>query len=248
MNAFFKYLFIQFKMDLRDKGVLLHFYLVPLLFFFVMGSVFSSINPLMTPTLAATMTIFALTMGAVMGMPSPIVKMRESGTLRAFKVNGIPSAAVLSVQALSAFLHLLLVSIIIYIVSPLAFHSQIPKVPTLYFAILIVFLISSIGIGLFIGVISKSQSFATMLSMIVFMPSLLLSGIMFPASMLPEAFLWLGRIFPATHALQAFYGFAYQTTTNLDAGLSLGIVAGIGLLMFILAVIRFNSMRISEQL
>jgi ABC-2 type transport system permease protein len=235
-------------MDLRDKGTLLNFYLVPLVFFFVMGAVFSSINPLMKATLAASMTIFSVTMGAVMGSPTPIVKMRQSGTLRAFKVNGIPGGAVLSVQAISAFIHLFLVSIIIYIVSPLAFHSTVPKAPVLYFAVLAVFLFASIGIGQLIGVIARDQSFATMLSMIVFLPSLLLSGIMFPASMLPKTFLWLGRIFPATHALQAFFGLAYQTKTDINANLSLGIVAGIGLVVFAVALWRFSSVSKNEQL
>lgn len=248
MKAFFKYLWIQLKMDLRDKGTLLVFYLVPLIFFFVMGAVFSSINPLMTTTLAASMTIFSVTMGAVMGCPTPIVKMRESGTLRAFKVNGIPDIAVLSVQAISAFLHLFLVSVIIYMVSPLAFHSAIPKSPALYFAVLAVFLFASIGIGLLIGVVARDQSFATMLSMVIFLPSLLLSGIMFPATMLPKSFMWLGRIFPATHALQSFFGLAYQTKTDMNANLSLSIIAGIGLLMFVLAIWRFNNVRRSEQL
>lgn len=36
-------------------------------FYFVMGAVFSSINPLVMQTLAATMVIFAVTMGAVPG-------------------------------------------------------------------------------------------------------------------------------------------------------------------------------------
>lgn len=248
MNAFFKYLLIQLKIDLRDKGTLMNFYLVPLVFFFVMGAVFSSINPVMKTTLAASMTIFSVTMGAVMGVPTPIVKMRESGVLRAFKANGIPGAAVVSVQAISAFIHLLLVSVIIYVISPLAFHSDIPKVPLFYFAVLIVFLFASIGIGLLIGVAARSQSFATMISMIIFMSTVLLSGIMFPANMLPKSVLWLGRIFPATHALQAFYGFAYQTKTDINASLSFGIIMGIGLVVFILSIWRFNNIRKSEQL
>lgn len=247
MKAFLNYLWVQLKMDLRDKGTLLNFYLVPLVFFFVMGAVFSSINPLMKTTLAAAMTIFSVTMGAVMGSPAPMVKMRESGTLRAFKVNGIPGTAVLSVQAISAFLHLLLVSVVIYIVSPAAFHSTIPQNPLLYFAVLAVFLFASIGIGLLIGVASRSQSFATMLSMVIFLPSLLLSGIMFPASMLPKSFVWLGRIFPATHALQAFYGFAYHRETDINDGLSLAVVAGIGVLMFVLALMKFNAVQKNEQ-
>ena len=45
-----------------------------------------------------------------MGTPTPLVQMRESGIIRAFRVNGIPGAATLAVSALSAFLHLLIVS------------------------------------------------------------------------------------------------------------------------------------------
>ena len=247
MKAFLSYLGIQMKIDLREKGILMNFYLIPLVFFFVLGAVFSSITPQMKATLAATMTIFALTMGAVMGTPGAIVKMQESGTLRAFRVNGIPSSAVLTVQALGAFLHLLIVSIIIYLAAPAAFHSEFPKNQPLYFGVLAVFLAASIGIGMLIGVFSKNQSVATMLSMAVFLPTMLLSGIMFPASMLPESLVWVGRVFPATHALQTLLGLAYQTKTDWNAGLSFGIVAGIGILAYFIAAIRFNRTRKSEQ-
>ncbi len=46
MNAFFKHLWVQFKMDIRERGTHMTYYLVPLVFYFVMGAVFSSINPL----------------------------------------------------------------------------------------------------------------------------------------------------------------------------------------------------------
>lgn len=243
MKAFINHLIIQFKIDGRDKGTLLTFYLVPLLFFFVMGAVFSSITPMMKTTLAAAMTIFALTMGAVMGVPVPLVKMQESGTVRAFRVNGIPGWAVLAVHAISAFLHLLLVSVIIYLVSPLVFHSELPASPGLYFGILILFLIASIGIGLLLGVTAKSQSLATMLSMMVFMPSLLLSGIMFPANMLPQLLTSIGYIFPATQALQAFLALAYRTEAELSSGISLALMAGISLLLYALAIWRFNRLQ-----
>lgn len=247
MKAFLTYLGIQFRMDFRNKGTLLTYYFTPLVFFFVMGAVFSSTTPLMKSTLAASMTIFAATMGAIMGTPTPLVRMRESGTMRAFRVNGIPGGSTLAVTAVSALIHLFLVSVIIYAVSPLAFHSDTPQVPARYFGVLAVFLFASIGVGMLIGVVSKGQSFATMLSMIVFLPSLLLSGIMFPASMLPAILVWAGRIFPATYALQSFYGFAYRLPTDLDPGASLCTVAGIGVLMFLLAVWKLNRIGKSEQ-
>ncbi len=248
MSAFFKYLWIQFKMDLRNKGTLLTYYFTPLVFFFVMGSVFSSTTPLLKTTLAASMTIFSATMGAIMGAPTPLVKMKESGTMRAFKVNGIPPASTLSVSASSAFIHLFIVSVIIYVVSPIAFHSEMPQSAGLYFAILAVFLFASVGIGMFIGIFAQGQSFSTMLSMIIFLPSLLLSGIMFPASMLPKVLVWVGRLFPATYALQAFYGYAYKMETEISAGASLIIIAGIGLIMFLLSAYHLNRVGKSEQM
>ena len=248
MNTFITYLWIQFKMDLRNKGMLLTYYFTPLIFFFVMGAVFSSTTPLMKSTLAASMTIFSVTMGAIMGTPTALVKMRESGTMRAFKANGIPTGATLAVTSVSAFIHLFIVSVIIYVVSPIAFHSELPLSPGLYFLALAVFLFASVGIGILIGVYAQGQSFATMLSMIVFLPSLLLSGIMFPASMLPRLLVWVGRFFPATYALQAFYGYAYQTKKDIDAGLSLLLIAGIGLFTFSLAAWRLNQISKSEQM
>lgn len=248
MNAFFRYLSIQFKTDLRDRGFLLTFYLMPLIFFFVMGAVFSSINPTMRATLAATMTIFSATMGAVMGAPVPLVYLRESGTLRAFRVSGIPSSAVLAVQAVSAFLHLLAVSAVIYAVSPPVFHSEIPRSPALYFTVTAVYLFAGVGAGMLIGVAARGQSFATTISMLVFMPSILLSGIMFPASMLPRAFVWFGRIFPATHALQAFSGLAFGMESDLDPALSLSVAAGTGALMYLLAAWRLRQAGKAERI
>ncbi|WP_411675990.1 ABC transporter permease [Caproicibacter sp.] len=248
MNAFFRYLTIQFKMDLRDRGFLLSFYMMPLIFFAVMGAVFSSINPQMKTTLAATMTIFAATMGAVMGSPTPLVHLRESGTLRAFRVNGIPTSAVLSVHSVSTFLHLFLVSCVIYVLSPVLFHSQVPQSPPLYFAAAAAFLFASVGVGMLIGSCARGQSQATVISMLVFMPSILFSGIMFPSSMLPEPFLWLGRIIPATYALQSFYGLAYRMQTDLDGLLSLAAVLGFGILTFLLAAWRFRQIGETEQI
>lgn len=247
MTAFFKYLGIQFKMDLRNKGILMTYYLVPLLFFTVVGLVFAAVNPELKPTLAASMSIFAVTMGAAMGTPVPIVRARESGMLRAFRVNGIPDWAVLLVHAFSALLHLLIVCMIIYFISPALLHSSMPEYPAFYAGTLLVFMAVTIAVGLLIGSVAGNQSMASMLSMIVFFPTVMLSGIMFPASMLPEGFLWAGRIFPATSAMQAMRGFAYGLKTDFNPALALCVLAGMGLLAITVAVRRFSSIRRSEQ-
>lgn len=240
MKAFIQYLGVQLKMDIRERGTLLTFYIVPLVFFAVMGAVFSSINPLSKATLAGSMSIFAATMGAVLGVPIPIVKMRESGVLRAFRATGIPGNAVLLVQASSAFMHLLLVSCVILVAAPLLFGAMWPKNMVMYFLIILIFIFASIALGLLIGVWARSQSSATMLSQAVFLPSLMLSGIMFPASMLPEPLAWVGRVFPATYAMQAFSRLVFDLKSDVNGYLALGIVALIGVMAAIASARRFH--------
>ena len=157
MNAFLQHLWVQFRMDARERGTLLTFYAVPLTFFVVMGAVFSSINPAAKETLAASMSIFAVTMGAVLGAPIPLVKMRESGVLRAYRVSGVPSRAVLFIQEASAFFHLLLVSAIIFVTAPLFFGAGLPRDYTGYFIILLISIFASIAIGLLIGVTAAAN-------------------------------------------------------------------------------------------
>ncbi|MDA8441459.1 MAG: ABC transporter permease [Peptococcaceae bacterium] len=228
MKAFLRHLWIQFKMDLRERSTLMIYYLVPLVFYIVMGAVFASINPLMKQTLTATMAIFAVTMGAVLGIPIPIVKMRESGVLRAYRVSGIPGGAVLLIQAVSAFLHLLVVAILILATAPLLFGASYPQSFVAYFSTLGILLFASIALGLLIGALARSQSVATMLSQAIFLPTIMLGGIMFPASMLPKTLMLLGRLLPATYVMQSFSGYAFSLPTNIDPGLSLMITALIG--------------------
>jgi len=64
------------------------------------------------------MTIFAVTMGAVLGMPAPIVRMRESGVLRGLKVSGVPSWSIFLMQAVSTGKHLTFVALVIFITAP----------------------------------------------------------------------------------------------------------------------------------
>lgn len=241
MSAFFHHLWVQFKMDIRERGTLLTYYLVPLVFYFVMSSVFSSINPLAKQTLVATMVIFAVTMGAVLGIPSPIVKMRESGVLRAYRVCGIPGWAVLFIQSVSAFLHLLVVSILIFVTAPLFFGASVPQSFIAYFSILFLLLFASISIGLFIGVLAKSQSVATLLSQAIFLPTMMLAGIMFPASMLPDALRIIGRILPATYIMESFSSLAFGLPIEMDATISLLVVGGIGVLATALTIVKFRA-------
>ena len=115
---------------------------------------------------------------------------------------------------LSALLHLMLMSAVIYMAAPIAFDAKLPESPPIYFVSLLIFTAVTLSIGSVLGLLIKNQAKLTMISQMIFLPSIMLSGIMFPADLLPHAFAVVGNVCPAAwgYQLMADGGFVF---TNL---------------------------------
>jgi ABC-2 type transport system permease protein len=238
MNAFIYGVILQWKLDFRNKGILLTYYVVPLVFFAFMGGIFSSINPESKETLIQSMTIFGVTMGAVLGSPTPLTELYGSEIKKAYKVGHIPLYIPVINNYISATIHLLLMSVVIYFVAPIAFNASIPENFGQYFLSLLLFIITSIAVGTLLGLTVKSVSRLTMISQVIFLPSLMLSGIMFPSSLLPELLAMSGTVLPAT------LGFKLMTSAVLDIQL-VGSLAALSVVLWIISIWRISKLKIN---
>ena len=197
MKAFLYGVSLQWKMDIRSKTLLITCYIVPLLFFAVMGGIFTSVMPDSKDTLIQSMTVFGVTMGALIGLPPSLVEIYGSNIKKVYKANGVPLCLGLVLTNISTFIHLLIMGTILYITAPLAFDAKIPSNSGIYFISLITFTAVSLSVASILGLDVVDQAKISMFSMIIFLPSIMLSGIMFPAELLPEAFRVTGKLFPA---------------------------------------------------
>ncbi len=198
MRAFLYGVFLQWKLDMRSKTLLITCYIVPLLFFAVMGGIFTSVMPQAKETLIQSMTVFGVTMGALIGLPPSLVEIYSTDIKKVYKANGVPLYLGLVLTNISAYIHLFIMSVVLYFAAPIAFNAEIPDNPGRYFISLAVFIAVSLSIASIIGLAVKDQAKTSMVSIIVFLPSILLSGIMFPIDLLPKAFQTAGKIFPAS--------------------------------------------------
>ena len=198
MGAFLYGVSLQWKLDIRSKTLLITCYLVPLLFFAIMGGIFTSVMPEARYTLIQSMTVFGVTMGALIGLPPSLVEIYSSDIKKVYKANGVPFYLGLALTNISVYIHLFIMSIILYIAAPLVFNAEIPKNPGMYFISLAIFIAVSLSIASIIGLVVKDQAKTSMFSIIVFLPSIMLSGIMFPIELLPKVFETIGKIFPAS--------------------------------------------------
>ncbi len=76
----------------------------------------------------------------------------------------------------------------------------------------VLYLLSGLGIGLLVSTVSNTQQEAFMASFLIFQPTMLLSGFMFPVSSMPALFQWLTLLNPLRHYLEIVRGIFLKGT------------------------------------
>ena len=206
MKAFVYGTALQWKMDLRSKSLLVTCYLVPLLFFAVVGEIFISVMPQTKETLIYSMTIMGICMGTAIGVPPSLAEIYGTDIRKMYKANGIPVYYGILSTAISSLLHLMILSMIINLPTPVSFDASRPENPAGYFGKVLIFAIVSLSTGAVLGCGIPDPSKIPMFSQIVFLPSIMLSGIMFPVDLLPEGLRTAGKLFPASWAYRWMTG------------------------------------------
>ncbi len=231
MKTFLYNFALQWKMDMRNKHILIIYYLVPLFFFLFMSGIFSAVMPEYKETLVQSMSVFAVTMGAMLGTPVALIEVYSSDILKSYKTGRVPLWAPLLNNFLSAFVNLFIVSMIIFGVAPLAFGAKLPSNIGLYFLSLVCFLLASISIGTVFGLFVRSATKLTLIGQAIFLPSVMLAGIMFPATMLPQFVQHISLVLPATLGFRAMTDFHYAYPLAL---------LGVASVMTVLALLRLK--------
>ena len=198
MNGFLYSLTLQWKLDIRSKSLLVTYYIVPLIFFLLMGGIFTSVMPDMGSTLIQSMIVMSVSMGAFLGLPPSLIETYGSDIKKIYKANGVPIHLGLVTMVLSAFLHLMITCMVILLLAPILFKANLPSQFPLFFLALAIYIFVSLSIGSILGLTVNNQAKLTMIGQLVFLPSIMLSGIMFPISLLPDFLQVIGRLFPAS--------------------------------------------------
>jgi ABC-2 type transport system permease protein len=248
MTAFLHHFGFEFRTGVRNRSLLLLTYLFPLGFYLMMGFIMPQINPLFRDSIIPVMILFAVLAAALLGLPDPLVSAREAGIFRSYKINGVPARAIIVIPALSITLHLTIVAALIAFSAPFLFDAPTPQN---WLGLVLIFIVSAFaltGLGALIGIVSPNSRTTILLSQAVFLPSMLVGGMMIPYAMLPDSVRALSRLLPTTYAMEAYNALALGQSSAFDPWLALLVLASAGLLAFGLAHYLFswdsqNSMR-----
>lgn len=131
-----------------------------------------------------------------------IVREREIGTLEQLAVSPLTPGELIAGKTIPFAIIGLVDMLLVSVVAVLWFG--IPLVGSVAMLLLagVLFLLAALGLGLLISTAASTQQEAFMVSFLVYMPSMLLSGFMFPVTSMPEYFQWLTLLNPLRHFLE----------------------------------------------
>lgn len=103
-----------------------------------------------------------------------------------------------------------------------------------------VFLFTALGLGLLISTFAQNQVQAVQLAFFVVLPSVLLSGFVFPQESMPYPIYLVGQTIPATYFIRILRGIILRGATFYDLWRSGAILAGMGVIVFTVSTLRFH--------
>ncbi|PQO38127.1 ABC transporter permease [Blastopirellula marina] len=172
-----------------------------------------------------------------------IVRERELGTLEQLFVTPVGRMGLLLGKlfpyAMIGFIELLIVlAVMIY-----AFGVPINGSITLLLVLSMLFMVCSLGLGLFVSTVATTQLEAMQFAFIIMLPSVLLSGFMFPRSEMPLPIYLVTFAIPVTYFIEILRGIVLRAADFFDL-----IPSVIGLTLCGLAVITGSVMRFQKRL
>ncbi len=239
-SAFANHFSFEFRTGIRDKSSLLLNYFFPVGLYFMLGLFMTELSPDFRETMIPAMIIVGILSGTVLGLPNPLVGAREAGIFRSYKINGVPAFSILAIPALTTIAHMVVVAVIITATAPLFFDAPLPVNWLGFILVVLLVALASAGLGVLIGVISSSTQVTVLWSQLIFLPSMLIGGLMVPLSQLPDAFSRIGLLLPANHAMNAYQGLAQNQATNIGPLWSVIVLTAGAVLSLGLAIYLFN--------
>jgi len=163
-----------------------------------------------------------------------VVREREIGTLEQLMVSPLSAYELIAGKtipfALVGLIDVLLVT------GAAVFWFRVPFEGSFALLMLasLLYVLSGLGLGLLVSTSSKTQQEAFLTTFLIFMPTILLSGLMFPVNSMPKVFQWLTYLNPMRHYLEIVRGI-FLKGAGLNAlwyQFAALLVLGVGLLGF----------------
>jgi ABC transporter DrrB family efflux protein len=169
-----------------------------------------------------------------------IVRERERGTLEQLMVTPIRPLGLMLGKLIPygviGFIETCMVLLLMRGVFGVPIHGSL----VLLLAFSFLFLLPSLGIGLFISTVATNQSQAYQMAFFIIMPSILLSGFMFPRDSMPTVMYYGGYLLPVTYFLEILRGVILRGAGLAHLWVNAVVLVAFGAVILVVSALRFR--------
>jgi ABC-2 type transport system permease protein len=181
-----------------------------------------------------------LTMTMILFTAVAIVRERERGNLELLINTPVSSAELMIGKVVPYILIGMLQLALILAVGRMLFDVPVRgSILDLYLAAF-AFIAANLALGLFISTAARTQFQAMQMTVFILLPSILLSGFMFPFEGMPLVAQWLGEVLPNTHFIRLARGIMLREAPIGELYREVGYLLGFALVAMTGAALRFT--------
>jgi ABC-2 type transport system permease protein len=169
-----------------------------------------------------------------------LVKEREKGTLEQLIVTPIKRHELILGKILPYAIVSLAQTTLIFLFGLFWFGVPFRGNVLLLYIVSIIFLLASLGQGLFVSTVSKTRQQAILTTMIFMMPAFMLSGFIFPVENMPKSIYYLSYLVPMRYFLVIVRGMFLKGTGVSELWPQIVMLSVFAVAIFALSVMRFH--------
>jgi ABC-2 type transport system permease protein len=169
-----------------------------------------------------------------------ITRERERGTLEQLIVTPIGKLSMMLGKILPFVLVGYVQMTVVLLLGWIVFGVPVRGSLVQLYAVTLLFVLGSLGLGLFVSTVARTQAQAMQMSFMLLMPNILLSGFMFPVEAMPRPMQWMSVVLPLTHYLKVLRGILLRDTGVAHLLPEVGLLALMAVVILMLSVARFS--------
>jgi ABC-2 type transport system permease protein len=181
-----------------------------------------------------------LTMTMVMITGLAITRERERGTMENLLSMPTRPSEVLIGKIVPYILVGYIQVAVILVAAYFLFHVPMQGSILLLAIVAFVFIVANLAMGITFSTIAKNQLQAVQMAFFVFLPSILLSGFMFPFRGMPHWAQTVGEVFPLTHFLRIVRGILLKGNNVIDVSLQLWQIVLFAVIVLAIGIKRYR--------
>ena len=170
-----------------------------------------------------------------------IVREKEMGTMEVLLVSPMKPYIIILAKAIPYFILSMIILVSILILSVTVLDLPIKGSLILLFGISIIFIITNLLLGIVISIVTDSQQTAMLIALVgTMLPTIMLSGFMFPVENMPLPLQMIGNVIPAKWYYEIVKNIMIKGTGLEVIWKHVLVLIGMMLVLFVIAVKKFK--------